>query len=257
MRRRAVIGFVAVLAVGLIAVAGVGLTRGSSLVYALGAAPAGTFVTVAPGAVACQTPISVPDGAEFDRVVFSPSTFGKPGPELTVEVREVASRRRLARGTLAAGYPDITQAPRQVVEVGRVATGAPIEVCLRNTGDDRVGIHGQPGIASPRTHATLDGKQIPVDMAITLNREERSFLALLPSIADRASLFRAGWVTPLTYLILALLVVIAVPLLLVRGMARAAAADDAPSAEQGEDEPPVATHERPQEARPAGAAQER
>lgn len=257
MRRRAVIGFVAVLAAGLIAVLAVGLTRGSSLVYALGAAPAGTFVTVPPGSAACQLPIAVPDGAAFDRVEFSPGTFGKPGPEITVEVRAVAGGRPLATGTLPAGYPDRAQAPRQVVEVGRVATRAPLRVCLRNTGTTPVGIHGQPGIASPRTHAELDGTKLQIDMAITLHREERSFLALLPTIAERASLFRAGWVTPLTYLILALLVVIGAPLLLVRAMGAAAQADEEPSAERREDEPPVAAQERPEEPRPAGTAQER
>ena len=249
-------GFLAVLAVGLIAVAAVGLTRGSTLVYALGAAPAGTYVTVSPGSVACQGPIAVPDGAEFDRVTFSPSTFGKPGPEVRVEVREVAGGRRLAAGTLAAGYPDISVAPRQVVEVGRVATRAPLEICLENSGTQPVGIHGQPGIASPRTEATLDGTKLRVDMAITLDRQQRSFLALAPTIAERASQFRAGWVGPFTYLVLALLVVVGVPLVLVRALGAAAQADE-PSAERREDEPPVTAQERPQEARPAGAAQER
>jgi hypothetical protein len=254
MRRRAAAGFVVVLAVGLVAVAILGLTRGSSLVYSLGVSAAGPALAVAPGSVACQAPISVPDGAEFDRVAMTLSTYERPGPELTAEVRTVDGGRRLAEGTLQAGYRD----GPAVIEVGRVGTRTPLEVCLRNAGSGPVAVYGQPTIASPRTNATLDGKELGIDMAITLNREQRSFLALLPTMADRASLFRAGWVGPFTYLILALLVVIGAPLLLLRGIAGAAGADaDAASAEEREDDPPVAAQERAQEARPAGATQER
>jgi len=42
-----------------------------------------------------------------------------------------------------------------------------------------------------------------------------------PAIADRAALFRAAWVGPWTYLVLALLVLVAVPVLLVRAVATA------------------------------------
>jgi hypothetical protein len=64
-------------------------------------------------------------------------------------------------------------------------------------------------------------------MGITLNREKRSLIALLPDMAERASVFRAGWVGPWTYLVLALLVLVAVPALLARGLARAGAEDTA------------------------------
>jgi hypothetical protein len=253
MRRRAIVGVVAVLAAGLIAIVAVGLTHGSSLVYSLGVSAAGPAVVPQPGSVACQTPISVPDGAAFDRVGFTVTTYDQPGPELQVEVRTVDGGRRLASGALPEGYRD----GAKVVAVGRVATRAPIEVCLRNAGAVPVAVYGQATVASPRTNATLDGKKHTADMAITLNREQRSFIALLPTMAKRASLFRAGWVGPFTYLVLALLVLIAAPLLLIRGLAAAAEADEQPSAEQREDEPPVPAQDRPQEARPAGAAQER
>jgi hypothetical protein len=255
MRRRAVVGFVAVFAVTLIGLLATGLTRGSELVYSLGAAPAGAAVKIPAGSVACQRPIGAPDGAAFDRVAFTLGTYFKPGPEIAVEVREASGGRRLAGGTLPAGYPDIADAPQHVVRVGRVATSAALEVCLRNAGSNPVAVYGQPGIASPRTFATLDDQKLAYDMAITLNGEKRSLIAQLPTIADRASLFRAGWVSPLTYLVLALLVLVAVPLLLARGLARAV--DDELSADEREDEPPVTAQERPQEARPAGAAQER
>jgi hypothetical protein len=256
MRRRAVVGFVAVFAAGVIGLLATGLTRGSELVYSLGAAPSGAAVNIPAGSVACQGPIGVPDGAAFDRVAFTLGTYFKPGPEIEVEVREAAGGRRLGGGTLPGGYPDIAEAPRHVVTVGRIATRTALEVCLRNAGTRPVAVYGQPAIASPRTFATLDGQKLAKDMAITLNGEKRSVIAQLPTMADRASLFRAGWVSPLTYLVLALLVLVAVPVLLARGVARAVAADEL-SAEEREDEPPVTAQERLEEARPAGAAQER
>jgi hypothetical protein len=222
MRRRAVIGFGAVLAVGVVAVLVLGFTRGSSLVYSIGVEPAAPSVRIDPGKTACQGPISVPDGEAFDRVTFTVGTYFKPGPELRVEVRDATSV--LGAGTLPAGYPDVAQAPQHVVQVGRVAPRAPLAVCLRNVGDRPVAAYGQNG-GSQRTVARLDGQPLKYDMAVTLNREERSLVSLLPTIAERASLFRAGWVGPATFLVLGLLVLIAVPALLLRGVARAAAED--------------------------------
>ena len=49
---------------------------------------------------------------------------------------------------------------------------------------------------------------------------ERSLAALLPDIAERAARFRAGWVTPTVYLVLAVAIVAGAPLLLARGFAR-------------------------------------
>ena len=57
--------------------------------------------------------------------------------------------------------------------------------------------------------------------------EERSLLALLPDMAERAALFRAGWISPAVYLVLGLLILVGAPLLLARGLARAAAEDGA------------------------------
>ena len=58
MRRRAVVAFVAVFAAGVIGLLATGLTRGSELVYSLGAAPAGVAVQIPAGSVACQCPSS-------------------------------------------------------------------------------------------------------------------------------------------------------------------------------------------------------
>jgi hypothetical protein len=88
-----------------------------------------------------------------------------------------------------------------------------------------VAVYGQPTIASPYTNATLNGQLSSVDIWLELRAEKRTLMSLLPTMAERASLFRAGWVTPLVYLLLALALVIGAPLLLARAVGWAAAAD--------------------------------
>ena len=223
--RSAVLGFVAILAAGLAALLVVGLTQGSSLVYSLGVNPASVAAELRPGDRACQAPILPPRDTSFDRVGFLLGTHGQPGPEMRVEVIEDRTSRRLAAGTLPAGYPDLDFDNESVVPVGRVRAGAPLRICLVNEGSRPVAVVGQVGIASPPTAGTLNGKPIASDLTLDLRAGRRSLLALLPDIAERAARFRAGWVTPAVYLALALAILIGAPLALGRGIARAARAD--------------------------------
>jgi hypothetical protein len=147
-------------------------------------------------------------------------------------VRTADGGRVLGRGRLAAdSYRDFV--PRHpdenVVEVGRIQTTRALELCLINEGDTAVVAVGQAGIASPTTSATIDGKRVTNDITFTLNTKERSLLAQLPDIAERVAVFRAGWVTPGVYLVLALLILVGAPILLARGLARATQADSTAS----------------------------
>jgi hypothetical protein len=219
--------FLAVLAVGLVALLAVGLTQRSGLVYSLGVAPSLRATLIAPGFPACQGPVRVPGGNEFDRVGFMVDPI-TGSPPVRVEVREAEGGRVLASGRLDGGYgpfrpgsPDLHE-----VKIDRaVATDAPLELCLVDVGRESVSVIGQAGIASPTTTATRGGKPISPDLAFELRRQNRSLLALLPTIADRASRFRAGWVTPGVYLVLALAILLGAPFLLARGLARADAED--------------------------------
>jgi hypothetical protein len=217
--------FVVVLAVGLVAVVALAFTQRSSLVYSLGVNPSLQAAQLDRGKPVCQGPIRVPHGQAFDRVGFlltAPS--GKP--PVRVEVRESATGRVLGRGRLESYENFIPGHPREnVVEVGRIQTTAAVDLCLISEGDPAIVAIGQPGIASPTTSATIGGKRIPADLAFTLRTHERSLAALLPDIAKRAAVFRAGWVTPGVYLVLALLVLVGAPIVLARGLARAAADD--------------------------------
>ena len=163
-------------------------------------------------------PAPQPDGDEFDRVGFSVASLDSP---IRAVVIDADTKRTLAGGRLAAG----AGGPAHDVPVGTVRSEAPLRVCIVNEGRKALSLYGQVGAASPHSTGTLNGDDAGVDFAFTLRREPRPIISLLPTIADRAALFRAGWVTPVVYLVLALLILAIALLLLMRGLAHAAGAD--------------------------------
>jgi hypothetical protein len=229
--RSAAIAFALALLACLAGVAILGASRSSGLVYSPGVIPAGPIAAVAPGQRACQAPLQIPDDTSFDRVAL---TATSAGTTFGVAVLDDGTGRRLGSGVLR----DVRAPVERVVQTGRVASPRPLRVCVTNRGDAAATIHGQPGIASPRSSATVDGKPIQFDLALELRTEPESLLSLLPTLAERASLFRAGWVTPGVYLVLALALLIGAPLLLMRALARA---------QDQEDEAPVRAQRAPEQ----------
>ena len=227
--RRAAVTFAVVWAVALVALAGIALAVPTSLVYTLGVNPARLAARLEPGDRACQRPITAPRGEAFERVGIVLGTYGRGGPEARVDVVDDRSGRRLATGSLPAGYRDLEPGDEHLVTVGRVQSDAPLRVCVVNTGDHQVAAVGQVGVASPSTGATLNGKRISNDLTVNLHSGETSLLARMSTIAQRAATFRAGWVTPLAYLLLAVGIVLVAPVLLARAIGGAAAADRRPS----------------------------
>jgi hypothetical protein len=224
--------FLVVLAVGLVALLAVALTQQSSLVYSLSVTPTLQAAGLSDGSRACQGPVRPPKGKAFDRVGFVVTPMPGPQQPVRVEVREAGGGRVVASGQLAGTYTALANGkPReQVVDVGRVETDAPLELCLVGDGDGGTVVLGQGGAASPTSSATLNGKPLASDLTFNLRTSEKSLAAWLPDIAERAARFRAGWVTPGVYWVLALLILVAAPVLLARGVARAAT-DDQRSAE--------------------------
>ena len=212
------LAFAAVFVVGLIALGIAGFARESDLVYSPGVNPFAPILDVPPAKRACQGPLRSPSGDEFDRIGFSVTSLDSP---VRARVIDAGSGRTLATGRLASG-PGGTA---HVVHVGAVRTPASLRICLINDGPRKLALYGQAGAASAHSIGTLNGNDTGFDFAYTLRREPQSVTSLLPTIADRAALFRAAWVTPAVYLVLALLILVLAPLLLVRGLACAAAAD--------------------------------
>jgi hypothetical protein len=68
-------------------------------------------------------------------------------------------------------------------------------------------------------HALLGGRRLLDDLDLAFERGPRTLLSQAPAIAQRAALFRAGWVGTWTYAVLALLLVLAVPALLAAALA--------------------------------------
>jgi hypothetical protein len=148
--------------------------------------------------------------------VLKLGTYHRPGPAVAVEVRDATTHRVLRQGRIAAGYPDIAQAPDHSVRVGSLAPGHRIEVCVLNRGDRRVAVYGNAGAASRTSSASRDGKPIDADMTLEFRRSPRSVASMLGDIAGRAGLFKGGWTGAWTFWVLGLLVLGAVPALLVQ-----------------------------------------
>ena len=164
--------------------------------------------------------------------------------------------RRLGTGRLPAGYPDLDADLReQVVTVGRIDTRAPLRVCLAQP-TARAGSRSsaRPAIASPVTEATAE-RPGPRHGS---HREPATGAAVVPRAAARdrrarGSLPRrlgdAGRVPRARAAIL-----IGAPVLLARGIARAAAEDQR---ERREHDAPVGPERPPQRRAPARAAEVR
>lgn len=214
--RSAVIVLLAACALGLGALLVTGATRESPLAFTLGVAPSGPSLVLAPGQVACQAPIDVPEGAGFDAVTAPVGTYRRSGPALTVTVRELPGGAPLARGTLPGGYADISaQQPVQRIRLSGTVPGAStVAVCIANRGARRAAVYGNADVAAPTSTLTKDGKPAGADLSLRFERRPQSVLSQFGRIADRAALFRPGWVGAWTYWLLAALVALGVPVLL-------------------------------------------
>ena len=222
--RRAVAVFVALAVLAVAAVVLVGAGRESRLAFTLGVTPGGTVANPGPGVEACQDGIDVPQGGGFNAVTVPLDTFGRPAPQLEVTVRHAGARGVLARGTFPGGSTGAGG-----VTTIRVIPAVPdrtrIAVCLRNAGSARVGIRGNADIAAPSSALFQGGKPVGADAALTFVRAPRSVLSSFGVSADHAALFKAGWVGPWTFWLLAALVALGVPALLAYALARAGRRD--------------------------------
>lgn len=215
MPKRLLLGVCVLVAVALLAGAALGDTPRA---FTLGVTNGVVAAELRPGQQACQAPISVPADGEFDRVKLSLGTYHRPGPAVDVDVLATGSGAPLGHGRLAAGYPDIAEAPSHAIGVGRVAAEQEISVCVTNRGPGKVAVYGNADAAHRPSTATSGGKPLKTDLNLAFERKPRSLAALAPAVVDRAALFRAGWVGPWTYVLLMGVALLAVPALLLRAL---------------------------------------
>ncbi|NLT05440.1 MAG: hypothetical protein GXY03_03925 [Solirubrobacterales bacterium] len=210
MRSWAVRSFLAVAAVGLVCLLVVAATDERDLAFTLGVAPGGVAADLPPGGRACQTPVAVP--AAFDGVEVKLGTHRRPGPPFEVEVVASDGGQTVATGRAAAGYPDNTVVE---VELAReVPAGSDVDVCVANRGRGDLAVYGGPELAKRGSGVRVGGNDVPTDMTLVFTRPGSSAASLLPTVFDRAALFRPGWVGAWVFWLLAGLVLLAVPGLL-------------------------------------------
>jgi hypothetical protein len=212
MRDRPELTLAAVVAVGLLVLLGVGLTDRRDEAFSLGVRPAGVAAELRQGDRACEERVDASE--DFSSVELQVGTYRRAGSPLELTVLEgTAAGRRLGAGTLPGGYPDVS---RQRVEVGQIAAGRQVAVCVENRGPRKVALYGNAGIAAPFATLRVSGRPVDADLTLVFHRaEQRSLIAALPDALRHAALFKAGWVGAWTFWLLALAVVGLAPLVLV------------------------------------------
>jgi hypothetical protein len=209
--RSAVRGFLVVLIAGLALLAVVGLVHGSALVYSLGVQPQQVVANLRTGDRVCQAPIRLPPDQPFERIGFRAAGAG----DMDVSVEAVPSGTVLARSRVAVAPAGAALPPMSRARFAHVLVHRPVAVCFTNRGSAPAVLWGTVNVASGPTSATLNGTPLNLDVAVQFERPERSIIALMPRMADRASLFQARLLSPTVYAILAALVLLGVPALLV------------------------------------------
>ena len=160
--------FVGIVLIGLLAGVLTTLIVRPSLAFTLGVTRASVAAEVKPRQEVCQRPIQIPADGEFDRVGFSLGTYFRPGPPVTLSVHDDRNGRVLATAKLRGGYPDIADAPRHVLDLGKtIETERPIRVCLANTGTRKVAVFGNANVANRPSGAFMRGKELPSDLDLT------------------------------------------------------------------------------------------
>jgi hypothetical protein len=211
--------FLIVFAAGLAVLAVLAATNGSALVYTLGVQPQQPVATLNRGDVACQAPLVLPRDASFERVAVR----AVGGERVEVEVFE--DNRSVRRGAATPAAPPAAGMPPNPVraDMPELRPQGPLTVCVTSRGSEPTALWGTVDAASGDTVATLNDQPLGLDLSVDFEHaEEQSLLALAPEMAERASLFRARWLSPAAYAVLALLVLVAVPILLAGALRSAA-----------------------------------
>jgi hypothetical protein len=204
-------------AVGVVALALIAVSQSTPLAFTLGVVRARPVVALAHRQSACQRPIDVPGGGAFDRVGLSVGTFQRAGSPLALSVLDERGRV-LARGRLAGGYPDIASVPVHQVPLDRTVGDGRIAVCVSNQGARKIALYGNADGAARSSTAFKDGRPIKADLSLEFERSSRSIASEVPRMLDRAALFRAPWLGPWAYWILAFALAVGAPWLLLRAL---------------------------------------
>lgn len=219
--RRAALVLLIGAALALVAALAVAAGDQRQLAFANGVGVLGPAATLQSGQQACQ--LRVPMTVGFASVRLAADTAGRPGPALTVQVRDGASRRRLGQGTVPAGYVSALDTPVSYprATVGDVPGGeAAVDVCIGNRGRRAVSLGGDGDAEVGDSRLVVDGQPRPGGLALSFGRQRpTSLLAQLPVALERAGLFHPPLLGAWTLWLLGALVAFAVPVALAAALA--------------------------------------
>ncbi len=234
--------FAAVVLAGFVGVAASAAADQRVLAFTLGVVPQRATGPAENGKELCQAPIDVTE--TFDALRFRISSTGASGPPVDVRVRTVPGGRVLGSGQVPAGFKDESDPLVRVRPV--VPAGARVAVCLRSLDRKRtIETWGDLGQATRASALSIGGRRTDKDMTLVFYRPRpASALSLLPTMIDRAALFRPAWLAAPVLVVLGLLVLVAVPALI--ALALMAAGRAAVSGVRASDHPsPAGGSERP------------
>ena len=165
-----------------------------------------------PGQTLCMSDIAI--SAESRQMRFKVGTYERPGPPLAVTVTGSGYR---AAANVPPRYADNTTL---AVAIPRPPGSRLVTVCIRNRGRHKIGFYAAADRAESRARVSVAGKRVVATPTLTFNPRERSTVAGQAGvIAGRIAVFRGfldhAWVVWL----LALLALVAVPVLVAAGLA--------------------------------------
>jgi hypothetical protein len=144
---------------------------------------------------------------------------GEMAPPIAVAVRSLPAGRPLGSGRAGPGYRDSSWLE---VPVGHVPAGGSVAVCLRRLGDGSAELFGGPAVAARTSTVTVGGERRPHDVTLVFLRERpRTTLALIPTMLERATLWRPRPLGPAVLAALLAAVVLGTPVLLGAALRRA------------------------------------
>jgi hypothetical protein len=155
--------------------------------------------TLNPGQETCESPIASP--ASFGGVRAWAQAGGFPGVAVGVSVRRSVSNGVISRGLLAV--TSVVPGAFSATLRPAVPAGQKFAICLKNDGPGRVALLGSVPVTRS-VALTVDGRPVPLELSLVLLRSHpRSLLSSVPTMFDRAALFRPGWVGAWVFWVLA------------------------------------------------------
>jgi hypothetical protein len=168
--------------------------------FSLNAPVSAPLTAFGPGHTACEGQIE--PLLAFGSIVAYLSTDALPGSPVSVRVTDSATHTLVAVGATTPVFPPAKTTVTRIPLSATIPAGRPVTVCFRNLGSHLLALIGSSPV-DPGILLTVDGRATGQEAALTFLRPRApSLLSLIPTVIDRAALFRPRWVGPWTFWLL-------------------------------------------------------